>query len=140
MNTWVFDDGGREDAGYKGIAGDCVCRAFAIATEKPYDEIYALINSIGKSHKHKNGDCSSARNGVFKDDTRRVAEALGMRWIPTMTIGSGCKTHLKSDELPSGRIVCNCSKHCVAVIDGIVHDTYDSTREGTRCVYGYWVI
>lgn len=27
----IIDDGGRELAGYKGTAGDCVCRAFAIA-------------------------------------------------------------------------------------------------------------
>jgi len=26
----------------------------------------------------------------------------------------------------------------VAVIDGVINDTYDCSREGTRCVYGYW--
>lgn len=31
------------------------------------------------------------------------------------------------------------TKHSVAVIDGVVHDTYDSTREGNRCVYGYFI-
>ena len=46
--------------------------------------------------------------------------------------------HLKRDELPSGRIVCSLSRHLVACVDGVVHDTYDSTRGGTRCVYGYW--
>ena len=30
------------------------------------------------------------------------------------------------------------SKHCTAWIDGECHDTYDPTRDGTRCVYGYW--
>ena len=24
------------------------------------------------------------------------------------------------------------------MIDGVIHDTYDPTRGGTRCVYGYW--
>ena len=24
--------------------------------------------------------------------------------------------------------------------DGVVHDTYDPSRDGTRCVYGYWRI
>jgi hypothetical protein len=28
---WVYDDGGRADAGFKGKAGDCVARAIAIA-------------------------------------------------------------------------------------------------------------
>lgn len=31
------------------------------------------------------------------------------------------------------------SKHLAAVVDGVLHDTYDCTREGTRCVYGYYV-
>ena len=28
-SAFVYDDGGRKDAGYKGDAGDCVCRAIA---------------------------------------------------------------------------------------------------------------
>jgi hypothetical protein len=30
------------------------------------------------------------------------------------------------------------SRHAVAVIDGVIHDTYDCSRGGKRCVYGYW--
>jgi hypothetical protein len=26
------------------------------------------------------------------------------------------------------------------VIDGVLHDTHDCTRGGTRCVYGYWIV
>jgi len=25
------------------------------------------------------------------------------------------------------------------VIDGVLHDTHDCSRDGTRCVYGYWL-
>lgn len=64
---------------------------------------------------------------------------FGGKWHPTMTIGSGCKVHLRADELPSGRIVCSCSGHLVAVIDGVLNDTFDSSRGGKRCVYGYWI-
>lgn len=63
---------------------------------------------------------------------------LGFDWTPTMTIGSGCKVHLKADELPKGRLICMLSRHAVAVIDGVINDTYDPSRDGTRCVYGYW--
>ena len=55
-----------------------------------------------------------------------------------MRIGTGCKVHLKSDELPIGRIIVRLSKHVCAVIDGVINDTYDCSREGTRCVYGYY--
>ncbi len=55
-----------------------------------------------------------------------------------MAIGSGCTVHLRIGELPAGRLVVSLSKHMTAVIDGVIHDTYDPSRGGTRCVYGYW--
>ena len=56
-----------------------------------------------------------------------------------MFIGQGCKVHLKKDELPSGILIVSCSKHITVVKDGFLHDTYDCSRRGTRCVYGYWI-
>ena len=64
--------------------------------------------------------------------------SLGWRWVPTMQIGQGCTVHLRGDELPSGTLLVTVSKHYTAVIDGIIHDIYDPSREGTRCVYGYY--
>ena len=55
-----------------------------------------------------------------------------------MAIGSGCTVHLRADELPPGRLIVGVSRHTTAVINGVVHDTHDPTRGGTRCVYGYW--
>lgn len=138
---FVYDDGGREAAGFKGQTGDCVCRAISIATGKPYREVYDLINDYGKAErtgKRKRGK-SNARTGVYKETIRKIMESFGWTWVPTMQIGSGCKVHLREDELPKGRLVVNVSKHTVAVIDGVLHDTYDSSREGTRCVYGYFI-
>jgi hypothetical protein len=40
---FVYNDGGRAAAGYKGNAGDCACRAIAIATGKPYQEVYNAL-------------------------------------------------------------------------------------------------
>lgn len=135
-------DGGRSAAGFKGSAGDCVCRAVAIAAELPYAEVYSrLAAETGAQRAGKRGKrAASARSGVnttrkwFKD----YMTGLGFRWVPTMQIGSGCTTHLKADELPSGRIVVSLSRHMAAVIDGVLHDNHDSSRSGSRCVYGYW--
>jgi hypothetical protein len=55
-----------------------------------------------------------------------------------MRIGSGCKVHLRADELPGGRLIVHVSKHIVAVLNGVIHDTHDCSRGGNRCVYGYW--
>ena len=63
---------------------------------------------------------------------------IGWEWIPTMAIGSGCKIHLQDGDLPRGRLIVTVSKHMVAVVDGVIHDTTDPSRDGTRCVYGYW--
>ena len=137
---YEYNDGGRAEAGYKGTTGDCVCRAIAIAVERPYQEVYDLINEFAKNErtgKRKTGK-SSARNGVYKGTIHKIMEHYGWKWTPTMLVGQGCKVHLKSDELPAGRLVVSVSKHCTAVIDGVINDTYDCSRGETRCVYGYW--
>lgn len=63
---------------------------------------------------------------------------IGWKWVPTMQIGQGCKVHLDPNELPSGRLIVSVSKHLTAVLDGVIHDTYDPSRDGSRCVYGYF--
>ena len=66
-------------------------------------------------------------------------QSLGFKSVATMGIGTGCKVHLKADELPKGRIICNLSRHYCAVVDGVINDTYDPSRGETRCVYSYLI-
>lgn len=143
MKEYTFNDGGRKAAGYKGDAGDCVCRAISIASEIPYQQVYdrlAVGNATQRRSKRVGKRPRSANNGINTNRKwfKNYMVEIGFAWNATMQIGSGCKVHLKSNELPSGRLVCSVSKHLVAVIDGVVQDTHDSTRDGKRCVYGYW--
>lgn len=138
MSAFRIDDGGRVTAGFRGSAGDCVTRAVAIASGLPYADVYrALAGGAGIERKSRG---ASARNGIrtsrkwFKD----YMLSIGFLWTPTMQIGTGCKVHLVADELPSGRLVVAVSRHYTAVIDGVIHDTHDPSRNGRRCVYGYW--
>ena len=134
-----YNDGGRKAAGYTGETGECVTRAIAIATGLPYQRIYDRLNEIVKRNPQLCGKGkSSSRTGIAKKLLRRVLAENGWVWTPTMQIGSGCTVHLRADELPSGRLIVSVSKHVVAVIDGVVHDTHDCSRDETRCVYGYW--
>lgn len=138
---FIYDDGGRAAAGFRGDAGDCVTRAIAIASQRPYIDIYNEINALSRATERRGArkrGISSARNGVFKETTRRYLDCMGWKFTPTMGIGTGCKVHLKAEELPAGRLIVSVSKHIVAVIDGVIHDTYDPSRDGTRCAYGYW--
>lgn len=140
QSTYLYNDGGRSDAGFKGKTGDCATRALAIALELPYREAYDLVNTFcaqEKPSKTRRG-MSNARTGVHTITFRKIMEHVGWTWTPTMAIGQGCTVHLKADELPSGRIIVNLSHHFSAVIDGVINDTFDPSREGTRCVYGYW--
>jgi hypothetical protein len=135
-----FHDGGRTAAGYRGKTGDCVVRSIAIATGLPYQHIYDLVNrsSVHERTGTRKRGKSNARTGVYKSTIKRVMNSLGWVWTPTMQIGSGCTVHLRPDELPPGRLVVSVSKHLTAVIDGVILDTHDCSRRGTRCVYGYW--
>ena len=134
---WIYNDGGRSRY-FKGEkAGDCVTRSIAIVSRMDYKDVY---DALAKGNALQGGS-KSARNGIstkrkwFKDQMRE----WGFKWTPTMGIGTGCKVHLKADELPKGRIVTSCSRHYSSVIDGVINDTYDPSRDGKRAVYGYWI-
>lgn len=142
MTTFKFNDGGRAAAGYAGTTGDCGVRAVAIVTGLPYQEVYEMFNDLAKSGKgykqRKTGKVSNARTGIWQKDMGKIMASLGWKWQPTMFIGQGCKVHLRHTELPTGNIICNVSRHYVAVINGVVNDIYDCSRNGQRCVYGYY--
>ncbi|MDC3322012.1 hypothetical protein OAV49_01040 [Alphaproteobacteria bacterium] len=142
-----IDDGGRANAGYKGMAGDCVVRSIAIAANLSYKKVYEDLyqaneifrttskTKLARSLKQKN---DSPRTGTHRVVLKKYLLQLGWKWTPTMFVGQGCKVHLKKDELPNGTLIVSCSKHITVLKDGVLHDTYDCSRNGTRCVYGYW--
>lgn len=132
------DDGGRAAAGYTGTAGDCVVRAIAVATGQPYQTVYDALFALNRARNKNPKACSPRDGGTTMATTKEYLAVLGWRWVPTMSFGSGCKVHLRADELPAGRLVVRLSKHLAAVIDGVLHDTHDCSRGGTRCVYGYF--
>jgi hypothetical protein len=132
--TINITDGGREEAGFKGQTGDCVVRAIAIASGIDYQTVY---DEIAERNKRAGGK-RSARDGTHRKVFRPYLQELGFKWTPVMGIGTGTTMHLREDEVPGGTIICSLSRHIVAVIDGVVHDTFDPSRGGTRAVYGYW--
>lgn len=144
--AYEYDDGGRKAAGFKGNTGDCVTRAIAIATGKPYHEVYNDLFSAqkkfgeGRSRAAKSAACNpSPRTGVVREVYEPYLISLGWEWVPTMQVGQGCKVHLRADEIPTDRvIIARLSRHIAAVKWGTLRDTSDCSRNGTRCVYGYF--
>lgn len=125
---FTFNDGGRLQAGFKGTARDCVARAIAIVTERSYAQVYA---ELAKANSEVLG-VKSARNGLSKAVYEPYLLGLGFKWYPAPKL-TGRKA--RCADLPQGRLIARQAHHLVAVIDGVAHDTNDTT---SKMVYGYW--
>ena len=139
---WVYDDGGRSKYFNNSRARDCVTRSIAIATGIDYKVVYDMIKNYANDYRtHEDSKDNSHPNmGVSKKLTRKILTDLDFKWVPKMVFGKGCTTHLKDGELPQkGTLIVSVSKHLTCVKDNIIRDTYDCSRNGTRCVYGYYI-
>lgn len=140
-----YDDGGRSKYFKASGVNDCVTRAIANATGKDYKVVYDELNKLAKLERKgsKKKFISSARNGVAKQTSRKYLESIGWSFKPLMLIGQGCKVHLsdediKANGLDSGTYILKLSRHLTVIRDGVIYDTYDPSREGERCIYGYY--
>ena len=138
---FIYSDGGRSKYFKATDVGDCVTRAICNATGKDYKIVYSDLKELAKheritkKHKHK----SSVRDGVSKRTLKKYIKSLGWVWHPVMGIGTGCTMHLTDEDFPPfGTYIVSVSKHLTCVKDGVILDTYDCSRDGSRCVYGYW--
>lgn len=140
MTSFLHDDGGRAAAGFRGDTRDCACRSIAIVTGLPYEDVYGMILKYAERERPRGGRSRShPRTGVAMATIQRIMADLGREWVPTMTVGSGCRVHLDPAELPDADLMVRVSKHITTMVRGVVRDTYDPSRGGTRCVYGYWI-
>ena len=126
---FVYSDGGRAAAGYKGTAGDCGARAMAIALGIDYKKVYQQLAQANADH----GRAKSARNGINKDIYSEVLKTHGWVWHQAPRF-AGRKA--RCSDMPPGVVIAKQAKHFVAVIDGVPHDIWDCTH---KMVYGYWV-
>jgi hypothetical protein len=157
---YIYDDGGRAAAGFKGKAGDCGTRAFALArfgarpTGEQYREVYEDLSRVmrewafsgpknRKKDRYRSGqEPCTPRNGMWTEPLDLYAAELGWEWFAAKKMGR--TIHMNPAELPGGRLVTRQAKHFAAVIDGAVYDIWDSSISRTmgpemRMVYGYWL-
>lgn len=146
-------DGGRSQTKFKGTSGDCVTRSISIATSNATAEDYMRIyNELGRrqkeflantrSKKINKNQSGTARDGVYRKVYQDYLEDLGWTWVPTMKVGQGCQVHVLPEELPDNEmLILRVSKHlvCVDTHNNKLLDTYDCSRGGSRCVYGYFI-
>ena len=160
VRKYEYDDGGRKDAGWDGTGGDCVVRAVAIATGRPYQEVYdrcAEGNHSGKrgqpflNGKHYRNRTRGQRTALHGISTKEkwfqdYMKELGFEYV----LAPYGQVHVRSDSLPQqGSLILSLERHYAAYVDGVLRDTWDSAtiagrgrkhrKDGiTRCVWGYW--
>jgi hypothetical protein len=155
---YVFNDGGSAAAGYTNESGDCVPRAIAIVTGKPYQEVCDALYDLAVAYSHENDDkaARAMRRAVAKGGPH-------WKWHPNPT--SGCSVGIykqylrdlnwhqytpipKSDgtawllidrfaELEGSYLVSLCG-HLTAVIDGTVHDSWNPVESAAFPVTYFW--
>lgn len=125
---FIYDDGGRSAAGYKGKAGDCGARAMAIALGLNYKDAYKEL----ATHNESKGGIRSARKGINLVVYAEVLKRYGWVWhaAPKFDVRKA-----RCTDLPVGPVIARQSHHLVAVVGGVAHDTWDCTA---KMVYGYW--
>ncbi|MEQ1830639.1 MAG: DUF2786 domain-containing protein [Pirellula sp.] len=128
QSEFIWNDGGRSACGFVGLAGDCVTRSIAIATGTAYRDVYSQLGEACEA---------SPRNGVSTSIAAKYLQDRG--WIRGEFSVLFCPT-----LLPMGRVIVHVSKeslrcsHFTALVDQVVHDTWDPSEESVYYIREYW--
>lgn len=129
-DAWEYNDGGRSKTKWRGTA-DCGVRAMSIVCDMPYEKARRILKSFGNIGLSNDRRISK---GVHKCDMDMAMESLGWFYqdAPKFT---GRKAYCF--DIPNDIIaLCNMPKHFVAIKNGVLLDTWDSS---SRNILGYWV-
>ena len=128
---YTFNDGGRSEH-YKGKTGDCVTRAISIATKMPYDVVYNALFDIARNWKGNSKKAIRIRATASprKSTNRNVSvkflnDVLGLVEVR--------EKHKINDTLfYKGTYIVKVRRHFIAIIDGVINDTWDSRKTTGR--------
>lgn len=124
-----WTDGGRASEGLgEDPTGDCVVRAISIATRLNYVTVRAMILDQARRLRMR---CEPDR-GVHRTIYAALLERLG--WT---RVRPGDKRVASAK-----RLILNTTRHLVAVVDGVVYDTWDPmTKDDPRArrIENVWV-
>ena len=131
-DIFKFDDAGRSQSKRSRQQNDCTVRALALAVDISYDEAYDILKEAGRK-------CGAGFH--FKDwVTTAQVNNCKFEWISfPATKGERRMNPQKfCNTFPSGKYIARVAKHVFCVIDGVVHDTFESAED--RCIYGCWKV
>lgn len=135
MTKWIkqirYNDGGRIASGFQSSAGDCAVRALSILTGSGYMNVRnRMLDIISRERGIRS--CVE-KEGVYLKTIRKFLKPVcGFTWY----------SNTKWDKLPTeGRLLVVCDYHAVAVIDGVINDTFDPVnRTFAGKMRGYYIL
>lgn len=129
---YKYNDGGRIESGFKGNrAGDCVVRATAIIMQEPYRDVYELYAYNNKKMKGKR----TARDGMNPAVSSYTLKSLGYKPMDNyLRIPVDHAITVTEVYEQIGDCLIFIPRHALAIMNGTVHDTWDSRfkRQGRR--------
>lgn len=120
---YQYNDGGRSAFFDTPGNNDCVTRALAIATGLTYLEVWDGVTATGTRNPSGRVRTQCAEFTAF-------AKSLGLQFVSTMRV-------LKEIKFPPRAVAC-INGHYVAIVDGVMHDTYNPSPAGNKHCFGYW--
>ena len=118
--TFQWNDGGRAASGFVGVTGDCATRSLAIVTGRSYRDVYQDLWDRQQR---------TPRRGVYVDAVNQFLRDNGWK-RQELDVEGG---------LPQGIVVLSFADHVSALIDGVVHDTWNPLEDADRSLQGCWV-
>lgn len=127
-----YNEGGRRSSKYRPNHYRCVVTAIAIATGKPYTDVYSALNPNNIITKPSDKTSRYAIQRQMKEAAHRYLLSLGYEWVNTRVL-----FHPKN--LPQGTIIVSVTKELIAVINGVInHTSPNYNYSGSRLIYGYY--
>lgn len=105
----------------KRIAGDCVIRALCKAFETPWEDIYAALSVQG----YMMGDWGNSDPvwGAYLRSKGFVRYAMPNTCPDCFTAADFAKDH------PEGTYILGTGRHAIAIVDGVIYDSWNSSGE-----------
>lgn len=130
--TYNHNDGGRLEAGHLGGASDCVTRALSIYAigRGPHDRIADAYRAVFNEIRAIEPNAEREGINVFGAEFTAYMGRSGFVFIPL-------RYPIALRDFPVGHdFIVLTKNHVVAVMDGVVNDTFDCRDEMAR---GYWI-
>ena len=133
MDNFNYSTGGRTAPS----GNDCVVRATCIVSGLDYDTVYSKMDAENRKYQRKVG--RKRISSILKGGTYRPASNIVLKEIGFERIGKYSRpVSISRARLDHGDTFLAFTRgHAIAIVDGRVHDTWDSSRKRVKEVWVY---